>query len=207
MVREVQDGIRLEGGVIIHPGILGEIGIEKGFSPANRKALRAAARAQLQTGLPLTVHLPGWERYGQEVVDICEGCGVDPKAIILDHMDPSAGDSQYQAELARRGVFLEFDMIGMGLFLYQEKQSPCDQEIAQAVVRLLEADFCKQILLSQDVYLKIQWRSFGGNGYAHVLRSFLPRLKTLGVPDEICRSIVIDNPKQVFLNAASVINN
>jgi phosphotriesterase-related protein len=204
MVQEVQEGIPLDGDLLVHPGILGEIGIEKGFSQANHKALRAAARAQTLTGVPLTVHLPGWERYGHEVVDICEACGVNPGAIVLDHMDPSSGDPQYQAELARRGVSLEFDMIGMGLYLYQEKQSPCDQEIARAILGLLDAGFSEQILLSQDVYLKIQWRSFGGNGYAHVLRSFLPRLKVLGVSDEACRLLVIDNPQKVFTRAAGV---
>jgi phosphotriesterase-related protein len=202
IVREIQDGIPLRDGVIVRPGVIGEIGIERGFSAANRKALRAAARAQMQTGVPLTVHLPGWERYGHEVVDICEAAGVNPRALILDHMDPSSGDPQYQLDLAKRGVFLEFDGIGMGLFLYQEKQSPCDQEIAQAVVRLLEAGYGNQLLLSQDVFLKIQWRSFGGNGYAHVLRSFLPRLKLFGVSDAVCRSILVENPRQAFINAA-----
>lgn len=202
MIQEIQQGVVVTEGIVVKPGIIGEIGIERGFTPANQKALRAAARAQLQTHLPLTVHLPGWERYGHEVIDICEAYGVDPGALVLDHMDASTIDPQYQLSLAKRGVYLEFDGIGMGLFLYHEKQSPCDNEIAQAVVRILDAGFGKQVLLSQDVFLKIQWQRYGGNGYAHILRSFVPRLKQLGLDDATCRTLLVENPRQIFINTA-----
>jgi phosphotriesterase-related protein len=202
LVQEITQGIEVADGSTIRPGIIGEVGIERGFGLANRKALGSAARAQVQTGLPLSIHLPGWERYGHEVVDFCEKYGVDPQVLILDHMDPSSSDPEYQLSLAQRGVFLEFDGIGLGLFLYQEKQCPCDDEIARAVIRLLDAGYGNRILLSHDVYLKIQWQRYGGNGYSHLLKSFLPRLKSYGVDDITCRNLVIDNPRQAFTHAA-----
>ena len=60
IVAEAMDGI---GGVRI--GLIGEIGVSADFTPDERKSLRAAARAQARTRLPLMVHLPGWFRLGR----------------------------------------------------------------------------------------------------------------------------------------------
>lgn len=96
------------------PGVIGEIGISPSFSENEAKALRAACVAQREVNVPLFVHLPGWKRYGPAVLDIVlDEMGVDPGAVVLCHMDPSGNDPDYQCALADRGVFLEFDMIGM----------------------------------------------------------------------------------------------
>lgn len=198
LIDEINRGIQVDEDKVIRPGIIGEIGISKEFTDSERKSLRGACKAQITTGLPLTIHLPGWERHGHEVVDLCFEEGVSAHAIVLSHMDPSSHDPEYQESLAKRGVFVEFDGIGMGLFLYREKQCPSDDQIAAAIIRLVEKGFEEQILLSQDVYLKILWRSYGGNGYGHVLRSFLPRLQNLGLSRELCEMFVVHNPRRVF---------
>ncbi len=43
-------------------GLIGEIGISSRFTPDEEKSLRAAGRASAATGVPIEVHLPGWER-------------------------------------------------------------------------------------------------------------------------------------------------
>ncbi|MHB8087356.1 MAG: phosphotriesterase family protein [Anaerolineaceae bacterium] len=203
IVREVHEGIPTADGLNVFPGVIGEIGVSNQFTLQEKKSLRAAAKAQVQTGLPLTIHLPGWERFGHSVLDLCEEQGVSPQSIVLDHIDPSSVDPEYQSSLAGRGAFLEFDGIGMGLFLYQEKQGPSDEAIAHAVTRLIDRGHQSQLLLSHDIYLKIFWRRYGGNGYSHVLRSFIPRLMQLGVAPSICKQILVDNPQCVFRNSAS----
>ena len=51
---------------------------------------------------------------------------------------------------------------------------------ARAIVKLVDAGFLDRILLSHDVFLKMMLTRYGGNGYAYVLRHFLPRLKRHG---------------------------
>ena len=46
--------------------------------------------------------------------------------------------------------------------------------------KLVEAGFLDRILLSHDVFLKMMLTRYGGNGYAYVLRHFLPRLERHG---------------------------
>ncbi|TIP61800.1 MAG: phosphotriesterase-related protein, partial [Mesorhizobium sp.] len=68
------------------------------------------------TRVPLSIHLPGWERLAHEVLDVVEAEGADLHHTVLCHMNPSHNDLDYQTSLARRGAFLEYDMIGMDYY-------------------------------------------------------------------------------------------
>lgn len=183
----------------IKAGLIGEIGVSANFTPAERNSLRAAARVQRQTRLPLMVHLPGWERLAHQVLDLIEAEGGEVRRVILCHMNPSGDDTAYQQVLLQRGCYLEFDMIGMDFFYAdQQAQSPCDEENARAIAGLLAAGFGPQVLLSQDVFVKIQLRRYGGHGYGHILRNFVPRLLRHGVSRAAALSLLIDNPRTVF---------
>lgn len=100
-------------GTDVKIGLIGEIGVSSDFTAEEEKSLRAAAQAQLRTGLPLMVHLPGWYRLGHKVLDIAAEEGADLRHTVLCHMNPSHDDLTYQGELASRGAFIEYDMIGM----------------------------------------------------------------------------------------------
>jgi phosphotriesterase-related protein len=69
------------------------------------------------------------------------------------------------------------------------------------VVRLLDAGHGDRVLLSHDVFLKVQLRAYGGNRYGHVLRSFLPRLAGLGVDRETVAGLLTANPRLAFEEA------
>ncbi|TIP97752.1 MAG: phosphotriesterase, partial [Mesorhizobium sp.] len=97
-------------------GLIGEVGVSKDFTSEERKSLRASARASRITGVPLSIHLPGWERLAHEVLDVVEAEGADLRHTVLCHMNPSHNDLDYQTSLARRGAFLEYDMIGMDYY-------------------------------------------------------------------------------------------
>ena len=120
IVAEAERGV-VDTGVRI--GLIGEIGVSSDFTAAERKSLTGAARAQVRTGLPLMVHLPGWFRLGDAVLDLVETEGVDPHRVVLCHMNPSHMDTEYQVRLAARGAFVEYDMIGMD-FYYADQQAP-----------------------------------------------------------------------------------
>jgi len=104
----------------IRAGIIGEIGISAAFSAEEQKVLRGAARAQRATRVPLTIHMPGWERLGHRVLDLVAEEGIDLHCVILDHMNPSGIDLDYQASLAERGAYLEYDMIGMDYYYAEQ---------------------------------------------------------------------------------------
>lgn len=196
IVREANVGV---DGTDVKIGLIGEIGVSSDFTAEEEKSLRAAARAQRRTGLPLMVHLPGWFRLGHKVLDIAEAEGADLRHTVLCHMNPSHEDLAYQSELAARGAFIEYDMIGMDFFYAdQQVQCPSDEEAARAIVKLVERGHIDRILLSHDVFLKMMLTRYGGNGYAYILRHFLPRLKRHGLDDAQLDILMRDNPRSVF---------
>lgn len=180
-------------------GIIGEIGVSKDFTEAERRSLRGAARASARTGVPLTIHLPGWERLAHEVLDVVESEGADLSHTVLCHMNPSWNDTAYQTSLAARGAFIEYDMIGMDYYYAdQDAQSPSDEDNARGILTLVEKGYADRVLMSQDVFLKMMLTRYGGFGYAHVLRHFVPRLKRHGLDEAVIRRMLTDNPKSVF---------
>ncbi|WP_174364848.1 phosphotriesterase-related protein [uncultured Caballeronia sp.] len=180
-------------------GMIGEIGVSAAFTANEEKSLRAAARASAATHVPLSVHLPGWVRHGHRVLDIVEEEGADLNHTVLCHMNPSHMDVEYQHTLARRGAWLEYDMIGMEYFYADENaQSPSDEENARAIKALIDAGFINRILMSQDVFMKIMLTRFGGHGYGYILKYFVPRLRRHGVSNEQIETMMITNPTRVF---------
>jgi phosphotriesterase-related protein len=180
-------------------GLIGEIGVSSDFTAREEKSLRGAAQAQVRTGLPLMVHLPGWFRLGHRVLDVVAEEGGDLRHTVLCHMNPSHDDQPYQQELAARGAFIEYDMIGMDFFYAdQQVQCPSDEEAARAIVKLVEAGYTDRILLSHDVFLKMMLTRYGGNGYAYIPRHFLPRLRRHGLNEAILNQMMQHNPRSVF---------
>lgn len=196
IVREAVEGV---DGTNVKIGLIGEIGVSSDFTAEEEKSLRGAAQAQVRTGLPLMVHLPGWFRLGHRVLDVVAQEGADIRHTVLCHMNPSHDDFNYQSELAARGAFIEYDMIGMDFFYAdQQVQCPSDEEAARAIVRLAEAGYLDRVLLSHDVFLKMMLTRYGGNGYAYVLRHFLPRLKRHGLDETALDQMMRANPRAVF---------
>jgi phosphotriesterase-related protein len=197
IVREATQGA---DGSDVRIGLIGEIGVSSDFTAGEEKSLRGAAQAQVRTGLPLMVHLPGWFRLGHRVLDVVAEEGGNLRHTVLCHMNPSHDDQPYQQELAARGAFIEYDMIGMDFFYAdQQVQCPSDEEAARAIVKLVEAGYTDRILLSHDVFLKMMLTRYGGNGYAYIPRHFLPRLRRHGLSEPILNQMMQDNPRSVFL--------
>jgi phosphotriesterase-related protein len=198
-VAEEAESDIVEGVQGVRAGIIGEIGISKNFTAEEEKVLRGAARAQSRTGVPLEVHLPGWERHGERVLDTVAEEGGDLGRTVLCHMNPSGEDLDYQAALTERGAWLEYDMIGMDFFYAdQQAQSPSDEENVRAIKGLRDAGLLGSVLLSQDVFVKIQLVRYGGTGYAHVLEHFVPRLRRHGFGEDEIEKLLVENPKNVF---------
>ncbi|PIL14294.1 hypothetical protein P775_26685 [Puniceibacterium antarcticum] len=196
LISEARDGIGEHNTKI---GLIGEIGVSSDFTAAERKVLAASAAAAAETGLPLMIHLPAWFRLAHDVLDLVAQNGQQLDRVILCHMNPSFKDVAYQRSLADRGAFLEYDMLGMD-FWYADQgvQCPSDEDCATAIANLFSLGYGEQILLSQDVFIKMMLCEYGGNGYAHVQRHFLPRLLRHGLTQADLSMLVVDNPRRAL---------
>ena len=206
-VREIADRIVRDltvgaQGTNIRAGFIGEIFVGQPFTNRERNSLAGACLAQRETGVPIQIHMPGWYRLGDEVLDFVAAQGVPMQSVVLCHSNPSGDDYEYQTRLLKRGIYLQYDMIGMQVF-YADQQAPCtsDEDDARNIARLVKAGYGDRVLMSQDIFMKILLRAKGGPGYGHIVEFFLPRLARHGVPLTQGIAMMTDNPRRLFEEA------
>ena len=189
IILEINQGV---GDTGIRPGIIGEVGTDKSWVSAQEERVhRAAARAHLATGLPLTTHSIG-KPVGLTELAIFEDEGVDPQRVIIGHCDhPFSLFIDYHLEILKRGAIVQFDTIG-------SKLPQLDQRALRILLDLLDRGYADQLLLSHDVCKMQQLRCLGGNGFAYVLGTFLPMLRQAGVPEVLITKMMVENPKRLL---------
>ena len=199
IVRDITVGAQ---GTNIRAGFIGEIFVGQPFTNRERNTLAGACLAQRETGVPIQIHMPAWYRLGDEVLDFVAAQGVQMQSVVLCHSNPSGEDYEYQTRLLKRGIYLQYDMIGMQIF-YADQLGVCtsDEDDARNIARLVKAGFGDHVLMSQDIGIKILLRSNGGPGYGHIVEFFLPRLARHGVSIEQGIAMMTDNPRRLFEEA------
>lgn len=195
--KELNQGI---ADTAIRAGMIGEIGVSPLFTDNEKNNLRAASLAQTNNPhIAMNIHMPGWQRRGDEVLDIVlNGCAVRPEKVSLAHSDPSAKDLDYQRRLLDRGVWLEFDMIGLDISFPKEGAAPGVMDTVAAVYKLIELGYANQLVLSHDVFLKQMWAKNGGNGWGFVPNVFLSLLAARGVESAIIEQLCTKNPANLL---------
>jgi phosphotriesterase-related protein len=191
MINDIKNGING-----IHAGFI-KIGMSRLFSPFEEKVLIAAAHAQKATGVAIDVHFDGHRATIKDrhyVLDVFENEGVDLSRVYLSHCVPYVDLMDDYITLAQRGCFLSFDMTGIEVVVYFEKEL----KLPESLYALIEAGYLDQILISQDVCFTSCYVKNGGYGYAHILNNIVPKLKAKGITDEQIHTIMVDNPKRVF---------
>lgn len=199
MAGEITCGV---AGSTIRCGVIGEIGVSHPILPGEQRALRAAARAQRQTGAAISVHTAAHAPQADSalaVADILEEEGAEMGRVVMGHMDAALHRPGYLGAALARGCMVEFDLFGHEFFESENSfQSFGDTEKCRSVARLIAEGWAGQLLLSHDICYKIQLQSYGGYGYAHLLRNIAPRLRLLGVTDEDLERVMVHNPRRVF---------
>jgi len=70
--------------------------------------------------------------------------------------------------------------------------------VVTMVGELLSRGHLDRILLSQDVCHDSQLHRYDGNGYTHLVDTFLPRLRAAGVSEDEITAITIANPRRLL---------
>jgi phosphotriesterase-related protein len=162
-------------------------------------SLRAAARAQKETGVPIITHTEGGTM-GPEQVDVLLTEGADPDKIQCGHMcgNPSL---EYQLSVLKKGVNIAFDRFGIEYFLP-------DSVRTANLISLLQQGYANRILLSQDfiscgfgrggsipaedVKLFVNW------SFTNIFRNIIPALKKEGITEQQIHIMIVDNPRRLF---------
>jgi phosphotriesterase-related protein len=193
----VDDLVAGVGETRIRAGMIGEIGCSWPMTSRERRVLRAAGRAQRETGAPLMVH-PGRDpRAVDEIVRELETVGADLEHTTIAHLERTVRDAGELVALARRGLWLSLDTFGLETAFYPLNPSivmPNDGGRLRLAEAVIETGLGGRLLLAQDICQKHRLAAFGGHGYDHVLRDVVPMLVARGHTPAAVDALVRDNP-------------
>lgn len=208
MEKELTEGI---GDTGVRAGVIGECGCSYPipYHPEEEKVLRAAARAQVRSGAAYTIHpvITDWvgrvypAKCAEAYVDLLQEEGVDLEKFYLSHADRTCIDLDYHKRLLDRGITLSYDNLGKEYYwdsIFVGVGGLSDGQRVKAISELCKQGYDKQLVLSNDVCMKIDLKEYGGYGYAHVLKYVVPMLKAEGVNKTQIRNMLVENPKRLL---------
>jgi phosphotriesterase-related protein len=198
MIADVTVGV---GDTGVRAGLLGEIGTTHPCARNEEKVLRAAVTAQRETGAPLMIHPGRHPAMPLALAELVRRAGGDLQRTIMCHLCRTIADVRAVIDLARTGLWLEYDLFGTENSYYPYNPSfdmPNDGGRMAHVLALIEAGHGDQLLLSHDIAYKTSLVAYGGHGYHHLLVNVVPRLRAKGVDDAGIRRLLVENPARAF---------
>ncbi len=200
ILKDLTIGIKKSG---VRAGIIGELGTSREIHPNEKKVLLAAARAHNKTGAPISVHTYPWKHNGREIVNMFHEKNVRLDKVIICHSDVSI-NLEYMRDILSKGALIEFDNFGKEFYMSPEDRGfaggvfATDIERIRTIKLLIDEGFEKQILISNDLCLKMMLHRYGGWGYDHILRNIVPMMVDEGITEDIIDLLLRENPKRLL---------
>ena len=186
-VRELTWGIDEEGYVA---GVIGEIGWSAPKAGnLECRVWEAMSIAAVKTGAVISTH----PSIGPEQIPQAEFLikrGVKPEKIVIGHAE-FFPDEKALFALLDLGVNIGIDMIG-------RNELDRDKYRADMVAMLRDHGFLSQVTLSMDLCSQQELLQFGGTGYAHLFKSFLPLLRNRGITEDEIDLMLKENPIRIL---------
>ena len=197
-IRDIREGIGASG---IKAAIIKCATDTAGVTPVIENILRASARAQKATGVPISTHTWAAGRVGETQQAIFAQEGVDLRRVIIGHSGDSE-DLKYLRGLMERGSTIGMDRFGLDNFLPTEKR-------VEVLARLCAEGFAPKMVLSHDANCWTDMLSEDDKrrtrprwNYNHISDDILPALRKAGVSEDAIDQMLVRNPRAIFEGAA-----
>jgi phosphotriesterase-related protein len=197
-IREIQDGI---ADTNIKAGILKGASDMAGVTPEEETVLRAVARAQHETGVPIMLHSYSPGQVGRRQIAILREEGIDLSRVKMDHSNDTT-DLEYLTWILEQRCYLGMDRYpGTGA-------SPIAR--TRTLKALIDAGYKDRLCLSHDWSLARHMandspigspekrKKMNPHGYLYIKNIVLPQLREMGVSEDTINSLLIDSPRNFF---------
>jgi phosphotriesterase-related protein len=200
MLRDVLEGIPGSG---VRAGVLGEIGTTEPLASTERVVLKATGRVQAETGAAIVLHPDSVHRTYEQIartLDILATAGAALDRVIISHCDDRLHPNyDSYGKLAVLGCTLAFDTFGKhSYYAVRRRQYPSDEQRIATIARLVDDGLAGSVTLSHDACYKTDLTRWGGDGYGHIPRNIVPRLRQAGVSDEAIQQMLVENPRRLL---------
>jgi phosphotriesterase-related protein len=193
-IRDITEGIGTSG---VKAAIIKCATDTAGVTPVIDNVLRACARAQKATGVPISTHTWAAGRVGEAQQAIFAQEGVDLSRVIIGHSGDS-DDLKYLRGLMDRGSTIGMDRFGLDHFLPTEKR-------VEVLARLCAEGYTGQMVLSHDANCWTDMLSEDDKRrtrprwhYTHISDDILPALRKAGVSEDQIDQMLVRNPRAIF---------
>jgi phosphotriesterase-related protein len=193
-IRDITQGIGASG---VKAAIIKCATDTAGVTPVIDNILRASARAQKATGVPISTHTWAAGRTGEMQQAIFAQEGVDLSRVIIGH----SGDSEdlgYLRGLMERGSTIGMDRFGLESYL------PTDKRV-DVLARLCAEGYAAKMVLSHDANCWSDTMSEDAKRrnrplwhYNHISDDILPALRKAGVKEDQIDQMLVGNPRAIF---------
>jgi len=193
-IRDITQGIGTSG---VKAAIIKCATDTAGVTSVIENILRASARAQKATGVPISTHTWAAGRSGEAQQAIFAQEGVDLSRVIIGHSGDS-DDLGYLRGLMERGSTIGMDRFGLDHFLPTAKRVDvlarlCAEGYAGKMVLSHDAN-CWTDMLSEDAKRRTRplWH------YNHISDDILPALRKAGISEDQIEQMLARNPRAIF---------
>jgi phosphotriesterase-related protein len=190
-VAEVERGI---GDTGVRAGVI-KVGTPAGeWGGIWESAVRAAGRAQKETGVGIVTHTSG--SGGDKQLDLLIESGADPERMVIGHVDNRHSAPSYLLKMLKQGATVGFDRVGRDIFL----PDPIRAGLAMGLIRsghlehlTLSMDSVAVWLGQDSPYLKDSPPPM-----TYLFDDFLPALRGIGLTPQEEEQIFRHTPRRVL---------
>lgn len=196
-IREIEQGI---SGTNIKAGILKSASDMEGVTPEAEIVLRAVARAQLKTDVPIVLHSYSPGQVGRQQLAVLKEEGVELKRVKIDHSNDTT-DVEYLIWLLEEGCYL-------GLDRYPGRNtSPLAR--TKTMKALIDAGYIGRLCPSHDrtiapimvanpAIAEEERLKHNPYGYLYIKEVVFSQLREMGVSEAALNSLCVDGPRNFF---------
>ncbi|MBM3926365.1 MAG: aryldialkylphosphatase [SAR202 cluster bacterium] len=197
IVADVTKGVGATG---VRAGIIGEIGCSWPWEANERKAVRAAGRAQSETGAALAIHPGRSEEAPFQIIDELKSVGADISRTVMCHVCRTMYNRDKLLRLAETGIVLEWDLFGHEdtHYPFNEAPTPSDLQRIEQIKWVLDHGFEDQVLISHDICTKQRLARYGGHGFTHLTKYVTLRMERVGITEGQIDKMIQQTPRRVL---------
>ena len=197
-IKELTEGVMDTG---IKAGVIKVATAMPPFTDYEKTVFRAAAKASLATGAPITTHTDAC--MGDEQLAFLTSLGVPAHRIVIGHSCGSS-DHDYHMKIVNGGAYIGFDRFGLEIIQQ-------DSVRVESLLKLLKKGAGAQVVISHDSVWC--WRGHmlpktvlemveSGGQSMRFTRTIAPMLMEAGISKAQIESMLTDNPRRYFAGEA-----
>lgn len=164
------------------------------ITPTEEFSLRGAALAAKKAGTGLII---GGINQARKQLQIVLEEGIQAERIIFGQCDDGrAIDLERDKEFAQKGAYVSYDHIG-----WEDPSMPYaipDEQRVDLVKEMVDAGFAEHIILSCSSIGYPLGVPQPTHSMAHLLKSFVPKLRKAGIAESTIDTILAENPKRIL---------